>query len=256
MKQTLRKVMPAALAVALATTLGMTLATAQATPQPTATVQPHAAAGAATTEPGHPAGGKRCTGTNQKECLLPFPSDWWTRPDSTTATGRRVDITRAAMPRNQAKVPIDPTSVNQRDGFSPGQVILADVPGLDSYAALRNTGAAQVTDMGDYARADQPIVVIDAATGKRWPVWSEVDLTAGSNRSLLMIHPSRNFTEGHRYIVALRNLRTASGALIKPTARFAREVNGTAPRWDVRAAHTAELVHELGARWTDLWDLR
>ena len=105
MKQTLRKVMPAALAVALATTLGMTLATAQATPQPTATVQPHAAARAATTEPGHPAGGKRCTGTNQKECLLPFPSDWWTRPDSTTATGRRVDITRAAMPRNQAKVP-------------------------------------------------------------------------------------------------------------------------------------------------------
>ena len=30
-----------------------------------------------------------------------------------------------------------------------------------------------------------------------------------------MIHPGKNFTEGHTYVVALRNLRTAPGKLIK-----------------------------------------
>src|SRR5579875_422008 len=62
----------------------------------------HRAAGAAATEPGHPAGpGPHCN-MDPTDCLLPFPDDWWTSPDATTVTGRRVDIPQAAMPSDQA----------------------------------------------------------------------------------------------------------------------------------------------------------
>ena len=66
-----------------------------------------------------------------------------------------------------------------------------------------------ITDIGEPRRATQPIVLIDARTGKRQPIWSEIDAQrrgagdAGAPRS----GPAKNLLEGHRYIVALRNLR-------------------------------------------------
>ena len=41
-----------------------------------------------------------------------------------------------------------------------------------------------------------------------------------------MIHPGKNFTEGHTYIVALRNLRTASGSVIRSPKWFTRLRSG------------------------------
>ena len=38
---------------------------------------------------------------------------------------------------------------------------------------------------------------------------------------MLLIHPAKNFDEGARYIVALRELRTSSGKKIKPSKGFA-----------------------------------
>ena len=55
-------------------------------------------------------------------------------------------------------------------------------------------------------------MVIDATTGERWPIWSEIDSNATDpNRAALLIHPAVNFAAKHRYIVALRDLRTAGG---------------------------------------------
>jgi hypothetical protein len=248
----------AAAAAVLCTSVGVATARAGSLTT-TSRVRPTAAADAAAasitgstdrsaTEPGHRAAGT--TGcqdrADERSCLLPFPSDWWTRPDPTSATGRRVDLPLAAMPSNVAGLPMVPTEWNRRDGFSPGETILVHVPGLDSPAALAKTGAVSVTNMGGYARPSQPIVVIDAATGRRWPVWSEVDTTAGSPaETLLMIHPSRNFLEGHRYIVALRNLRQANGGQIEAPAQFAAERDGDPPATDPRAAHTEELLGDL-----------
>ena len=69
-----------------------------------------------------------CDVIDLRQCLLPFPNDFFTVRDANTDTGRRVAITAAAMPRNNMGVPIDPTEWNRNDGFSPGSEILTSFP--------------------------------------------------------------------------------------------------------------------------------
>jgi hypothetical protein len=145
-------------------------------------------------------------------CLLPFPDDYYTVPDAGTATGLRINLKNEATQPNVADQRVDTAPYNLNDGFSPGQTIVVKVPGLNSIAAMQRTGAVPINHIGEYARPDQPIVVIDAPTGERWPIWSEIDSNATDpGRVALLIHPAVNFAAKHRYIVALRDLRTAGG---------------------------------------------
>lgn len=145
-------------------------------------------------------------------CLLPFPDNYYTVPDPSTATGLRVNLKTEATEPNSAGQRVDTAPYNRNDGFSPGQTIVVKVPGLNSVAAMQATRAVPLNDIGEYARRDAPIVVIDATTGERWPIWTEIDSNATDpDRVALLIHPAVNFAAKHRYIVALRDLRTAGG---------------------------------------------
>ncbi len=163
----------------------------------------------------------RCEFIAGGHCLLPFPSDRFTVRDRRTATGRRVAFDRASMPANSAGVRIDPAQWNRGDGFSPGQTIVVQVPGLGRGEALRRTGAVTLADLSAYARPDQAVVLLDARSGRRQPIWTELDphAAAGSGRALL-IHPARNLRPGGRYVVALRGLRDASGRPLRAPAGF------------------------------------
>ena len=154
-------------------------------------------------------------------CLLPFPDDYYTASDPSTATGRRVDFHAAGMPKNAGGIPIDPSAYLRNDGFSPGAGIVLKVPGLDSAAALQQTAASPINHIGRYADPDAPVVVIDATTGQRQPIWVEIDSNAGSpGTTALEIHPAVNFASGHRYIVALRYLKDAAGQTIPAPEGF------------------------------------
>ena len=154
-------------------------------------------------------------------CLLPFPDDYYTRPDESSATGRRVDLNTEGMPANVLGVHIDAAPYNASDGFSPGSTILLKVPGIDTVADVRATGAVPINHIGQYKRGNAPVVVIDAETGKRWPIWVEIDSNADDpQNALLEIHPAVNFASGHRYIVALRDLRNAADQEIEASAAF------------------------------------
>src|SRR3954462_15201755 len=107
--------------------------------------------------------------------LLPWPNDAYTKPDPTTDTGRRLNLQLADMPANAAGKPIDPTEFNRNDGFSPGSLIVAPVPGLDSQAAFDRTGLVPITDVARSFDKDQPAVVINARTGERQLIWSELE---------------------------------------------------------------------------------
>jgi hypothetical protein len=182
-------------------------------------------------------------------CLLPFPDDYYTIRDDTTATGRRVNLKTAAMPANTHGVHIEAAPYNASDGFSPGQAIVVKVPGFDSEAALQRAGAVPINHIGRFQDPNQPIVVIDAATGKRWPIWAEIDSNATSDASTaLLINPATNFAAGHRYIVALRNLKTASGATIEapPGFRYYRDgLPSGKPAINRRRGHFAEIFQTL-----------
>ncbi len=154
-------------------------------------------------------------------CLLPFPNDVFTRPDPSTPTGLRVDLPQAAMPANTNGVQISAAPYDRADGFSPGSSIIVRVPGLDNPAAFDRTDPVRLQDLSRAYAPGAPIVLIDAATGKRQLIWAELDANAGSPAdTTLLIHPAVNLAEGHRYIVALRNLKDADGEVLQAPTWF------------------------------------
>jgi hypothetical protein len=161
-------------------------------------------------------------------CMLPFPDDFYTVRDSSTQTKRRINFKSGAMPQNVGGTPMNPVPYGLNDGFSPGQTILLRVPGLDNPKALAKTGAAPINHLGRYLKKNAPIVVINASTGERWPIWAELDsnaaplnsTTVDPKRTALEIHPAVNFESGDRYIVALRNLKNPKGKKIGAPAGF------------------------------------
>ena len=141
------------------------------------------------------------------ECMLPFPDNFHTVADETSATGRRIAFDDAAMPTNSGGTPIDAAPYNLNDGFSPGQTTVVRVPGLDTPEAFTATDPIRLDGLSrnDLERPGEPVVVIDATTGERWPIWVELDSNAETpEETALLIHPARNYEAGHRYVVALR----------------------------------------------------
>jgi hypothetical protein len=181
-----------------------------------------------------------CDPIDPAACLLPFPNDFFTVPDPSTATGRRVHLVAESMPRNAQGNPIDPTGWSGNDGFSPGAEILAHVPGID----LTRTGVAPITDMGRSLASDAPIVLLNTRTRERHPYWVELDANATHEaRQALIIRPARNLDEGTRYIVALRLMRDANGALIRPSKAFIALLRGHG----ARRGHMRKIFRTLAA---------
>ena len=159
----------------------------------------------------------RCDVLASAKCLMPFPNDFFTVADASTPTGRRVHFDPQSMTANSSGVRVNPTEWNRNDGFSPGAMIVTYVPTLD----LVRSGAAPVTNIGSSLKADQPIVLLDTNTGERWPFYAELDAQADpADRRALIIRPAKNLTEGHRYVVALRNLRDGANAPIQAERGF------------------------------------
>jgi hypothetical protein len=183
------------------------------------------ASGAVASTPATPAAD--CQPFGGRPCLLPFPNNLFTRRDPSTPTGLRVNLPADAMPVNAQGDRIGVAQYDRNDGFSPGSAVIVHVPGLDNAAAFARTGAATLAEMGRAFEPRQPIVIIDERTGRRQLVWSELDANASTSATTdLLIHPGVNFTDGHTYAVALRDLRDASGRVIPAPAWFARLRDG------------------------------
>ena len=168
-----------------------------------------------------------CQPFSSTPCLLPFPSNLFTRPDRSTPTGLRVDLRADAMPMNTKGQRISAAEYDRNDGFSPGSALIVHVPGLDSARAFARTGAVGLLNMRQAFAKNQPIVVIDEATGGRQLIYAQLDANATTPQTRnLMILPGKAFTEGHTYLVALRHLRDARGRLIAAPAWFEKLRDG------------------------------
>ncbi len=178
------------------------------------------------------------------DCLVPFPNDWYTRADPHSPTGRQVAFTPSMLPRGALAPAVDPTAWNRSDGFSPGSTLVAHIPGVD----LARTKAAPITDIGSSLDRDAPIVLLDTTTGERWPYWAELDANANSpDRQALLIHPARNFRDGHHYAVALRNLTDSAGHRLPALPAFAKVAGKRLPHHDPLAARQRQLAPTLRA---------
>jgi hypothetical protein len=151
-----------------------------------------------------------CDDRDPRACLLPWPSDRYTVPDATTATGVRVAIPADAVPTNASGTPIDVTDQNLGDGFSPATSILVSVPGVD----LAASAVATADDIGSSLDDDAPITLTDLDTGERWPYWASLDARTAPGDELLMITPAVALTESHRYEVTINTLVTSDNTTI------------------------------------------
>lgn len=154
-------------------------------------------------------------------CMLPFPDNYYTVEDPSSETGRRIAFQTEAMPANAYDQHIDAAPYNVSNGFSQGETILVKIPGIESVGDVKAMGATPINHLGRYTQRNTSIVVLDAETGERWPIWAEIDSTASNpSERVLEIHPAVNFDSGHRYIVAIRGVRNAAGKRIEAPAAF------------------------------------
>ncbi|HWA67826.1 MAG TPA: hypothetical protein VG899_15800 [Mycobacteriales bacterium] len=205
-----------------------------------------------------------CDPIDPAQCLLPYPNDWFTKADPTSATGRRLDLNELAMPKNIAGLPIDPTAWNASDGFSAGSEILTVVPGMTHNADLAKSRLPTDVNLAANGEPNLGVVLIDATTGKRWPVWVEIDhytseaglIKAGATAPIqqdLMIHPAENLIDGHRYVIGLRHLVTNKGQDAAQSAGFSAYVQDYlhhSTSSDPRVAHMDGVFADLAeAGW-------
>ena len=156
------------------------------------------------------------------ECGFPFPSDVWTVPDATTATGKHLYFGTTTFPATNTGKVASQTAFAGRDGFSPGAAILTHMPG------------ATVAGLADFDHVDasiapgSPIVILEADSGALVPHFDELDATTVDDTSrTLLIHPAMRLKDATRYIVAIRNVVDASGAALPPTPVFQALRDGT-----------------------------
>src|SRR3954451_2321086 len=156
-----------------------------------------------------PASAAGCDPIDPSACLLPWPNDYYTRHDASSPTKLRLALRPTATPvRKDDGKHVDVTDLNRADGFSPGGFAIVRVPQVTSDAALERSRAATMAHPERWSAKNAPLVVADAKTGKRWPAVIEVDSVATSDaQRALLIRPLRNLREGHRYVIALRNLK-------------------------------------------------
>jgi glycerophosphoryl diester phosphodiesterase len=198
--------------------------------------------------------------------------------DQPRGTGRRVNIHPLATPRNTFGKPVDPTEWNRNDGFSPGALIATYVPGLSLERTFNRpsheVGLANIALSQD---PDAPILVLevqDGAAPVKHLVWSEIDQNAnqltnaglpnvgtfpipgvtneyghierplGDGKAALLIRPAKNFSEGRRYVVVLRQLRDDAGNPIRAQAGFQACLQGDSvlPPVQARCAQLQEYV--------------
>ena len=105
---------------------------------------------------------------------------------------------QAAMPKNERQRRDQPQEYEPQRRLQPRQRHRR--PGArprQSGRAVNKTNPAPLTDMSQALKPNAPIVVIDAATGKRRVIWAELDSNASdAAHTTLLIHPAQELHRG------------------------------------------------------------
>ena len=146
------------------------------------------------------------------DCLTPYPSSFYEIDDATSATGVRLHLGDTTLPIAANGMTLKPDRLNAKDGFSPATPFIVYFK-----AGVDPTQLPTVDQLALSTSPTSPVQVIDFATGARVPVMAELDANAApGDRQGLLIHPMTRLKSSTRYIVALVNLRDASGKPLVP----------------------------------------
>jgi len=162
----------------------------------------------------------RCNplGDPDGDCLLPFPSSFYTRPDPESRTGVHVDLSNAALPVSSFGTPLDPTPYDRRDGFSSVASLLAYFPAKIDPSGLPGPNQTQAS-----MDPKSPIQLFRYDTGERVPLFAELDANADpshGDKQGLIIQPVVRLHPGTRYVAIIQGLKSQDGKDIAPLAGF------------------------------------
>ncbi|MFW6049983.1 MAG: hypothetical protein ACODAU_02345 [Myxococcota bacterium] len=164
---------------------------------------------------GDPPAGGDCNPVDPSVCALPFPSSFYLEEDASSGSEYRVSFGSESLPRHAQAGHMDPTYLNEKDGFS----ILT--PMIFYFDDVSLEGTVTHEDIGAYAEADAKTVLIDTETGERVPHWVEQDATAPSpDEAVVFIRPAVPLEFERRYVVGIRGLQTTGGSAVQPSAAF------------------------------------
>jgi hypothetical protein len=165
-----------------------------------------------------------CNPLGGEGCLLPWPSSAYEVKDSSTVTGRRIELPIEAMPKNLDGLPIDPgPQMNRWDGFSLTGPMLAAFP-----TGVSNANLPSWKNPDESLAADSPIVLINADTGQRVAFFAEVDQnTTEITQRNLIIRPLERLAPKSHYVVGIRNsVKAADGSELPISEGFQAALSG------------------------------
>lgn len=157
-------------------------------------------------------------------CTLPFPSNFYSAPDSNSPTGIRLYIPEAAI-RAELLKDVPPSInvqkiANRSSGFSAASAVLFELDQQANEKTLPVTGGGTV-----YA--------FDLDTGESIPIRAQVNRYARSKKvsspsHIVEIFPRSRWAYGSRIVVALTNtLKPKAGGEYSPAAGFLKAVQST-----------------------------
>lgn len=162
-----------------------------------------------------------CNPLGLTACGLPFPSDLYTVPDTSSPTGRRVDVSdEIVTDAYRALVPVTglPSRVlDGATGFSAAGPVLFELDAAPDRATLPLDGG-------------EALVVFDLDAGTRVSVRVEMDADAARSAqpsAVVRAWPAVRFAHGHRIVAALTtSLRRSDGTAYEPPPGVREVVEG------------------------------
>ncbi len=135
------------------------------------------------------------------ECLLPFPSDFFSVADPGSPTGLRVHYPDGVVQMPASVPALDFTRTNQADGSSPAGPILLHFG--------RDIAPEQLVSTRNLSRSLEPgaaIALYNLSTGERVMFLAEMDMNrkaAYPDRYALILRPMQPMEMGQRHVVVL-----------------------------------------------------
>ncbi|KAH3732857.1 ATP-dependent DNA helicase RecG [Pelomyxa schiedti] len=195
---------------------------------------------------------ENCNPYDPSMCMLPFPSTFYLKNDSSTVTGWRVDINKHASVRDRWGEHVGNTEqLNELDGFSVSAPILCyfEEASLDGVISLSNLSA--------YTSPTAKTVLIDTTTNTLVPHWVELD-AMDQKTPLLLIQPDQVLKHATRYVVGIRWLLNKNGKYILRAPYFDSVLkNQSGEDWSYLSKNVWPYVQDKGWLLDDvllMWD--
>lgn len=186
-----------------------------------------------------------CNPLSTHTCLAPFPSNYWTKEDSTSPTGLRADVSEDLLrPELLAKVPtadgISPTGIfGGAIGFSAGAGAVFEFDKQPIAASLPSDG-------GD------AVVAFDLDSGVRVPVDTFISddasnpLLVSDLDNVVQVFPRVRWEFGHRILVAVTKQLSVPGSTAPDFDALAASRSSSSPRAAAYISGVAAAIGQAG----------